>query len=201
MSDRQLRPMFERGYLAVLALGLVLILSNGSLFQAHLGARSGSVGTTAPAFGITPAASTGPGNNSNSSGPGPTLTFSVSFLENGLPGGTGWTVLLGQSRASSTGGSVTFPGVSRGSSTFQILSPSGFAASPSDGSVNVSHDVRMLITFQDSSGASSLWPLPPEEALLLSTIGGIGVAGVVFAELIDRRRRRRSLPPKELTSG
>ncbi|HEV2316639.1 MAG TPA: hypothetical protein VGV89_03590 [Thermoplasmata archaeon] len=142
---------------------------------------------------ILPTSNSNPGNNSNGSGTGPFLTFTVVFLEDGLPPGTTWAVRLNGSVETTSGNSLTFHTVAEGSNSFAAEAPSGYSANPSSGTLDVNAPLRIAIGFQsDSGGTLSFWPLAPVEIELIALIAGLGAAGAVASELGQRRRRRRT---------
>ena len=76
------------------------------------------------------------------------VSYSVTFTESGLPGGTSWTVTLNSLPASSTGSSIGFS-EPNGTYGFAVSGVAGYTASPDAGSVTVdgaATDVAMVFT-------------------------------------------------------
>ncbi|MFY9717422.1 MAG: YncE family protein [Thermoplasmata archaeon] len=83
--------------------------------------------------------------------PTPT-TFTLTFHESGLPGGTIWCVNVGSSYCSSSG-DIVISGLSSGTYMFTVTPVTGYSASPSSGTVTISHhdqDVRIRFSSQGS---------------------------------------------------
>jgi hypothetical protein len=142
---------------------------------------------------VVDAATTNPGNTSNSSGTPADLTYTVSFLASGLPSGAEWTVLLGELSRTSFATTITFLDVPGGSVSFWVSAPAGYSASPASGTITLAQDYRQLVSFAATSAVgytASWWPLPTVEIALLAGIGGVGGAAVALLEVRERRRRR-----------
>ena len=86
-------------------------------------------------------------NETVSFGPAPPTTYSVTFVEYGLPSGTTWSATLGRTMASSPTASIVFP-ATNGSYGFAIGALAGYQVAPDSGLVNVSGaNVSERITF------------------------------------------------------
>ncbi|HTT15789.1 MAG TPA: hypothetical protein VMH49_00295 [Thermoplasmata archaeon] len=119
----------------------------------------------------------------------------VSFVEQGLPPGSSWSVTFAgllQTGATST---IAFEKAA-GTWAFNVSGPSGYSASPASGVVVV-HGVavqRMInFTATPSSSPSTFLGLPGDSGYALLA-GGFAVLAAV-ALLLARRRRRRPTPP------
>jgi hypothetical protein len=66
----------------------------------------------------------------------PLMTYSVTFVETGLPEGVGWAAIVGGATYVSTGGTITLA-EPNGTYGFSVVPPEGYLASPSAGSVMV----------------------------------------------------------------
>jgi hypothetical protein len=76
-----------------------------------------------------------------------TRTYSVSFIQSGLPSGTRWNVTFNGETKGATSDSIVF-NVANGDYAFSVNPPAGYEASPSSGSITVSfEDVNQQITF------------------------------------------------------
>jgi hypothetical protein len=64
------------------------------------------------------------------------VTFGVSFVENGLPAGGAWTVLLGGIPTNSTASTIALS-EPNGSYAYSVTGPVGYPAQPSSGTVSV----------------------------------------------------------------
>jgi hypothetical protein len=75
------------------------------------------------------------------------VTYRVTFIQEGLPSGTLWSVTLNGNNENSTTDTITFR-VTNGTFLFNISQINGFTASPSSGSITVNgENVTQLITF------------------------------------------------------
>jgi hypothetical protein len=111
------------------------------------------------------------------------FTYSVTFQESGLAGGTAWSVTINGTRYNSTGGAIVV-NLPNGSHDFVIGSVSGYSASISSGTVTVSGGaVTVSVTFT-----------PP--GLPVWAYAAIAVAALVavLAIVLLWRRRRRARP-------
>jgi len=75
--------------------------------------------------------------------------YNVTFSESGLPGATSWAVVLNGVEQSGTASSLVFSEPA-GSYAYAVLAPSGFAASPASGSVNVAGDYLVPVSFSST---------------------------------------------------
>jgi hypothetical protein len=78
-------------------------------------------------------------------------TYTITFAESGLPGGTQWTVSLDGSPQGSTSSTIAFTGEPDGTYSYSVsTSDSRFSPSPASGSVKVSGaDANKAITFTE----------------------------------------------------
>ena len=180
----------------MLATVALVAITATALLAAEAHSSPGRSAVPAP---VSLAATSNPGNNSNSSG-STNLTYSVSFLASGLPAGTSWTVLLGSRTATSAGSEVTFSGVPGGPVQFWVSAPSGYSASPSSGTVTVQNDYRQLVSFSSTASSSPSWSeaLFSTEGELVLGILAAGAIAVTLNEWRERRGRRRrdGVPPE-----
>ncbi len=103
-------------------------------------------------------------------------TYSVTFTESGLSGGSKWSVDLGGAIKSSTSGIITFNNLAKGNYTYSITTPSGYNGVKS-GSISLNNsNVDMEISFQRSSGIPSTVIL----YIAISVIAGFIVGSAVF---------------------
>jgi len=72
--------------------------------------------------------------------------YTVTFSEGGLPSATSWSVVLNGVLESGTGSTLTYAVVS-GTYSYTVLAPSGWAASPSAGSVSVAGNYLVPLSF------------------------------------------------------
>jgi hypothetical protein len=126
-------------------------------------------------------------------------TFSVTFLETGLPGGTNWSITLNATTLSSTAATIVF-WVPNGSFAFEVVSVSGFSASPDGDTVVVaghSNVTKVLFTSTNpgsaggSAGRPNAWPPAVWVAVAVAIVASAGAAGAWVAA----RRRRHPPPP------
>ena len=79
--------------------------------------------------------------------PIPPTTYALTFTESGLPSGTSWSVRVGESEKSSTGGSIIFD-EPNGTYAYEVESTQGYTASPKSGFAAVEGAaVTVTITF------------------------------------------------------
>jgi hypothetical protein len=124
-------------------------------------------------------------------------TYTVAFVEQGLPASTSWSVTLAGAPMSSTTTSILFT-EANGPYSFTVASVTGYSASPNSGSVTVSGaPVTKDITFTPSSAAppssstsSGFLGLPGSDGYIL--LGVIILAFVVL--LIALLLRRHTYP-------
>jgi thermopsin len=75
------------------------------------------------------------------------VTYTVTFTETGLPTGKTWSVMVDGKTRSSRGSSIVFS-LANGTYTYTVRAPSGYAASPTSGSVTVdAHSASVAVTF------------------------------------------------------
>ena len=126
-------------------------------------------------------------------------SYSVTFTESGLPGGTSWTVTLNGATESSTTSTITFT-EANGSYAYTVGSVSGYTASPSSGTVAVAGAGRTVsVTFSavgtgsgsGGGGGSSggFLGLPGADGYyLLGALVGIVVVGIAVVLIVRGRR-------------
>lgn len=86
-------------------------------------------------------------------GEGGSSTFTLTFEERGLPGGTTWCVNMSGSHCSSSD-QISISGLSSGTYSFAVVPVNGYTARPSSGSVTIyDRSITVEIRF-DSSGSS-----------------------------------------------
>jgi hypothetical protein len=136
------------------------------------------------------------------------VTYSVVFTGTGLPSATNWSVAIdGSARAWNLAATCSPPSASceeiafslvNGTYSFTITSPSGYAATPSSGSLIVrGANVTRGIAFSSTTPTSMILGLSGSDAAFL--IGAIIAAVVVAAWaaiLLSRRRKARRHPPE-----
>jgi YVTN family beta-propeller protein len=131
------------------------------------------------------------------------VTYTVTFMEEGLSAGTSWSVLLDGVTQSSGSSRIVFPGEPNGTATFTIGGGMGYTASPNVGSITVGgHPLTEQIVFTPASRppSPSFLGLPwPEAYAVLGAVIAIGLVGVTLAAL--RRRKRRAPPEAEALIG
>jgi hypothetical protein len=162
----------------------VAIVASTVLFGAWgAGAGWGSI----PGRGgiVTPSFGTGPGNPNGSGG------YSVKYVESGLSPGTEWGVRLGIFTQTTLNASLTFSGIAYGRTSFVVYSPAGYSSDPSGGSLNITANYQIEVSFS-ASGTSGIWPPSAFEVLLIGGIVGVGGAAIVISELLHRRGARRA---------
>jgi hypothetical protein len=83
----------------------------------------------------------------------PPETYTVSFIESGLPPGTQWGVTLNSQTKTSTSDTIAF-NVPSGSYSFSVASPTGYTAVPSSGGLLINGPWTVSITFVVSLAVS-----------------------------------------------
>src|ERR1022692_4138524 len=125
--------------------GTVVSLSESPASGFTFTGWSGSVSGTSVSSSFSAASSH---SYSVTAGFGRASTYSVTFNESGLTGRQ-WSIDLNGSTTSSSGTTITFSKVSNGTYPYSINPPSGYAASPSSGSVVVNgRNQSVSISFQ-----------------------------------------------------
>ncbi len=134
---------------------------------------------------------------------GPTPTYSVTFTETGLPGGTSWSVSLGGSTHTSPSVFMTFA-EPNGTYSFTVAPVAGYVAAAQSGSITVAG--RALIeslVFTPTSG-------PPSDEQGFSLFGlsawasyvvvaaalALGLVTTITFVALHRRRSRPPTPPR-----
>lgn len=117
----------------------------------------------------------GPGQTFYLTSGGPSQAYSLVFTESGLPSSTTWTVSVNGQTYSSNGASIT-ASVSSGNYTYSIGPVSGYTSSPSMGTVTVTGNTSVAITFQPSSYTVTF----TETGLPSGTTWVVGINGQTF---------------------
>jgi DNA-binding beta-propeller fold protein YncE len=124
--------------------------------------------------------------------------YAVTFVEEGLPSGTNWSVVF-NSMAKVGTGALTFPGVANGTYAFTVGSVGDYTPSQNFGTVSViGFPASVLIWFEPPA---TFLGLPQEEGCMV--LGGcIAIVVVAVAVVILVGRRKRSPPdPAKLGTG
>jgi YVTN family beta-propeller protein len=122
------------------------------------------------------------------------VSYTVEVTESGLPGGTGWSALVGGVLKSTSGTSLMFS-VVPGSYEYQVPGVAGYTASPGTGTITVSGAYEIVVSFAPNSTAptsssSSVSVSGFTEGLTAAAaIGAVGL-GVGLAALVMSRRSR-----------
>jgi len=121
--------------------------------------------------------------------------FALTFTETGLPGGSDWSVTIGATTEYSNGGNVVSFQEANGTFSYQVGPVSGFAATPSTGSVLLSGAARNVeVTFSTTAGsASSTGGLTTLDWAILAVVALLFVIAALV--VLSRRARGRSPPP------
>jgi len=113
------------------------------------------------------------------------VTYEVAFDETGLTQGTGWSVLVNQSWARSTGPSIVV-NLPNGSSSFRLGGVSGYRGSPSNGTVTVNGtNLTEPVSFTRLSTSITL-------ELVAGAAVALALATATVVLLVRRRRRKAS---------
>ncbi len=115
------------------------------------------------------------------------LEYYVSFSESGLALGTAWSVILDGIAQRSTEKTITFQ-VSKGTYPFSIQDPPGYTANPSGGSLVVSSDTTVRVSY-DLTVQSAL-SQPSAAFLIYTTVSAWAIVGLAAMITIARRRKR-----------
>jgi hypothetical protein len=122
------------------------------------------------------------------------VTYTVTFVETGLPSNTNWSITMNGVMEHGVG-NLTFPAIPNGTYTFTVGSVSGYTVSSSARSVVVNGvSLSMTVAFAKSSSATFLG---------LSVTAGYAVLGLIILVillaiiLVVIMRRRRKTPPNE----
>lgn len=157
--------------------------SAGFGFDTWTGTGAGSYSGTDPAPTITIG-----GNVSEVAGFSP--LYPVTFDENGLPGGTTWSVTLGSSSASSSTGSLSFA-ETNGSYGYSVGSVAGYSATPASGTLSVAGaPVVVSISFVPAPPSIVSFSAQPSSIALTSSTtfdvsasGGSGTLSYAYSSL------------------
>ena len=127
-------------------------------------------------------------NTNPSQGPGGVQTwytwtyasnvFNVQFTESGLSSGTSWSVTLAGQTKTSTSTTITFTGETNGSYPYTVAFVPGFAASPSNGTLDISgSSASVAVTF--TAIGTPTYPLTfSEQGLVSNTKWAVTVVNV-----------------------
>ena len=134
----------------------------------------------------------------SASPPPNTVGYAVVITESGLPSGALWSVTLNGSTRSSTTTSITFH-EGNGSYAFSVGVVTGYAASPSTGTIHVNGAaIGQIVTFTSTSSrgktnqTTGFLGLSGDEGYLLI---GVVVAAVAVAVAVLLLRSRKKSPP------
>jgi len=85
------------------------------------------------------------------------ITYTVTFIENGLPSGTSWSVTFNGNIKSSNTTTISYTGIVNGSYSFTVGSITWYKVSPSSGIINVNGaNVNQTITFTPSLSTTAV---------------------------------------------
>jgi YVTN family beta-propeller protein len=123
-------------------------------------------------------------------------TFTVTFVEQGLPTGTAWSVTFDSTSSPSATSTIVFKNVGDGTYSFKVGAVSNYTSSPSSGNVTiVGANKNVTITFSTSTGGSSTFlGLPGDDGYILIGVIVAIVVAIVAVVLIMRRRHRPATP-------
>ena len=119
----------------------------------------------------------------------PGTTYTLTFLETGLPKGTAWSVSVNGTLAFSTGTSINVV-EPNGSYDFGVPSVLSYSATPAVGVINVKN---AGLTEQIRFSAPMVLGLPPAEGYFVAFIGLVVVLMILGALIFIFRRRRKRL--------
>jgi hypothetical protein len=92
----------------------------------------------------------------------------VTFQETGLHTGTSWSVTLGSTTESSVSSTIAFPGIGNGTYAYSTLFASGYAATPANGTLDITGPVTQDVTF--TAFVATTYPVTFQETGLLSNL-------------------------------
>lgn len=131
--------------------------------------------------------------------PNEVLSYTVQFLEKGLPAGVAWFAELGNRTANSTTPSLVFSGIAPGNYSYVVSAADGFVSHPGSENITVfQSNLSIAITFEAGSsvavsgGLGSEWDLAAMFAVVVAAIG-IGLV-VVLRRRTDRRVHAEEMP-------
>ncbi|MGD0719365.1 MAG: hypothetical protein ABSA15_07320, partial [Thermoplasmata archaeon] len=111
-------------------------------------------------------------------------TYEVTFSEQGLPGGTNWSVVVdGQAHASLT--SAIEVALANGTHSYTVQPPSGYTANPASGEEVVSGAAATVPIAVASTGGSGSASFP---FWIVVVVAGVAVVVVVGVIVLLRRR-------------
>jgi hypothetical protein len=118
------------------------------------------------------------------------------FSESGLPGGTGWGVVVVEIGLDAASPLFYLPAwtVPNGTDAFVVFPPSGYGAEPAAGSITyagTNQTVTIQFSRSQSTGGSAGIPL---WAIAAAAAGGVAVAAAVFVAVWRSRPRSRPQP-------
>ena len=111
--------------------------------------------------------------------------YNVTFVENGLPPGTNWSVTLNGTTLSSTSNAITFT-EPNGTYSYYIGSVSGYTVSPSSGSITVNgKNIKQNITFMPVKVVSNYTVTFTESGLSSETLWSVTLNGTTESSIKD----------------
>jgi hypothetical protein len=133
--------------------------------------------------------------------PGETgITYSVTFVEAGLPDGTMWSVTLDGLPKNSTTASITFPGMADGNYNWSVGPNGGFASNPASGMVHLSDgniDIGIAFSQDSTSSNPGFLGFPGNSGgYLIAILAAAALVAIVASVTLFRRPGRA--PPKTL---
>ena len=123
-------------------------------------------------------------------------TYTLGFVESGLPPGTSWSVVLNGVFLSSTTPSIEFAQMTNGSYGYVVDPVRGYVASPSNSSVRVDGPPAgtIPVSFQPPPGAVGPSPGSQTETLVAELLGIVAAVAVLISWAVWRQRRRKPDP-------
>lgn len=108
-------------------------------------------------------------------------TYNVTFREQGLPAGTGWSVRVGPTTFSASGGVLNVSGFPAGSYPYSVGLETGYSVNPSSGTVSFPGGAgdSLNVTYVAVTGATYSVELQ-ETGLATNTTWGVTFSGVGF---------------------
>ena len=117
------------------------------------------------------------------------LEYYVSFSEAGLSPGTAWSVILDGIAQQSTEKTITFQ-VSKGTHSFSIQNPPGYTSVPSGGSLVVSSDTTLQVSYDTTVRAALRQP--SATLIIYTTVSAWAIVAVAAIIAVERRRKPSS---------
>ncbi|MEL9991463.1 MAG: hypothetical protein QXP98_07255 [Thermoproteus sp.] len=110
--------------------------------------------------------------------------YAITFVESGLPPGARWGVTLNGVTKSSTANSITFT-VPPGTYRYKVDAPSGYAAMPSNGIIELGASIVIYVRFTPAASGAGASTVSTAQVISLEV-------AVVAAAVLWALRRRRS---------